>query len=76
MQQFVGELKMAAARARMAAAETKHDGQAEDAMNQLASALHKSGDFDGALQMFRKVLKETTAQLGPDHTLMTDTKNK
>ena len=75
MQKFVGELQMAAARARMAGVSRERDGKAH-AMSQLADALKDSGDFDGALKLYQKVLKNDTARLGPDHPHVAATKNK
>ena len=36
----------------------------------IADALKDSGDFDGALKLYRKVLTNDTARLGPDHPLV------
>ena len=72
MQKFVGELQMAAARARMAGVSRERDGKAH-AMSQLADALKDSGDFDGALKLYQKVLKNDTARLGPDHLVVAKT---
>ena len=65
---------MAAARARMAGVSRERDGKAH-AMSQLADALKDSGDFDGALKLYRKVLTNDLARLGPDHLVVATTQN-